>query len=273
MAPHFHTDPLASHACDHHKGLARHACGECCTKLENVGVTLGGQRVLEDVSLHLHCGELTTMLGPNGAGKSTLLRAILGELPHTGAIHFLPVSGHGREDAPAIGYVPQHLEFDRFSPISVQDAFSSVLFRWPVVLWHKRRARLKAREALDAVEAGHLRERKLGELSGGELQRVLLALSLTPVPNLLLLDEPVSGIDLPGRELFYRTVSDLRRRFDLSILMVSHDLAGIAAVSDRVVFLDRHIVCAGSFAEITAHPEVRRTFGLDLQKNGEEAAR
>ena len=273
-------DPAHS-ACDHHKGLARHVCGECCTKLEGLGVALGGHRILEDISLHLHCGELTTLVGPNGAGKSTLLRTLLGEVPHTGHLHFLPVFGHGREDAPAIGYVPQHLEFDRFSPISVEDAFSSVLSRWPVLFWHSRRDRRTAREALDVVEAGHLLHRKLGELSGGELQRVLLALSLTPVPNLLLLDEPVSGIDLPGRELFYRTVSDLRRRFDLSILMVSHDLTGITAVSDRIVFLNRRIVCAGSPAEVIAHPEVRRTFGLELEvprpllptPPGEEGAR
>ncbi len=248
----------------HHKGLTPHACGACCTKIEGIGVTLNGHRVLEDISLHLHCGELTTLVGPNGAGKSTLLRTLLGELPHTGAIHFLPVFGHGREDAPAMGYVPQHLEFDRFSPISVQDAFSSGLSRWPVALWHARRDRNTAREALAAVHAEHLISRKLGELSGGELQRVLLALSLTPVPNLLLLDEPVSGIDLPGREMFYRTVSELRQRFDLSILMVSHDLAGVTAVSDRIVFLNRRIVCAGAPAEVIANPEVRRTFGFDL---------
>ena len=105
----------------------------------------------------------------------------------------------------------------------------------------------------------------MGKLSGGELQRVLLALSLTPMPNLLLLDEPVSGIDLPGRELFYRTVSDLRRRFDLSILMVSHDLAGIAAVSDRIVFLDRRVICVGSPKEVLANCEFRHSFGLDLE--------
>jgi len=248
----------------HHRGLAPHVCGECCTKLEDLGVTLGGSRVLENISLHLHCGELTTLVGPNGAGKSTLLRTLLGEVPHSGAIHFLPVFGHGREDAPAIGYVPQHLEFDRFSPLSVQDAFSSALSRWPVALWPRRRDRITAHEALAAVHAEHLIGRKLGQLSGGELQRVLLALSLTPVPNLLLLDEPVSGIDLPGREIFYRTVSELRERFDLSILMVSHDLAGVTAVSDRIVFLDRRIVCSGTPAEVIANAEVRHTFGLDL---------
>lgn len=249
---------------DHHHGLAPHQCGECCTTLDRIGVTLNGHSVLEDISLHLHCGELTTLVGPNGAGKSTLLRALLGEVPHSGAIHFLPVFGHGREDAPAVGYVPQQLEFDRFSPLSVQDLFACALSRWPVALWRAQPSRRTASEALANVEADHLIDRKLGQLSGGELQRVLLALSLTPPPNLLLLDEPVSGIDLPGREIFYRIVSELRKRLDLSILMVSHDLAGVTAVSNRIVFLNRRIVCSGPPAKVIAHPEVRRTFGLDL---------
>ena len=248
----------------HHHGLAPHHCGECCTTLDHVGVSFGGNRVLEDISLHLHCGELTTLVGPNGAGKSTLLRVLLGEVPYSGKIHFLPVFGHGRKDTPAVGYVPQQLDFDRFSPTSVQDVFASTLSRWPVVLKCSRRARQQAREALAAVKAERLLDRKLGQLSGGELQRVLLALSLTPVPNLLLLDEPLSGIDLPGREVFYRMVSQLRQRFDLSVLMVSHDLAGVTAVSDRIVFLNHRVICSGSPAQVIANPEVRRTFGLDL---------
>ena len=249
---------------DHHTGIAVHQCGQCCTKIDRIGVTLESHSIIEEVSLHLHCGELTTIVGPNGAGKSTLLRALLGEVPHTGGIHFLPVFGPEREDAPAIGYVPQSLDFDRFSPVSVCDLFAASTSRFPVPLGCRGGVRQAALGALESVEAGGLLDRKLGKLSGGELQRVLLALSLTPLPNLLLLDEPVSGIDLPGRELFYRTVSDLRRRFDLSILMVSHDLAGVAAVSDRIVFLDHRVICVGSPAEVLAHRDFRHAFGLDL---------
>ncbi len=255
----------------HHHGLAPHSCGECCTQIERVGVMMNGHRVLEDISLHLHCGELTTLVGPNGAGKSTLLRVLLGEVPHSGAIHFLPVFSHGPEGVPAIGYVPQQLEFDRFSPLSVLDLFACALSRWSVAFRHARRDRRTARAALAGVDAEHLVDRKLGELSGGELQRVLLALSMTPVPNLLLLDEPVSGIDRAGCELFYRTVSELRQRFDLSILMVSHDLAGVAAVSDRIVFLNRRIISSGPPAEVLVHPEVRRAFGLDLAAPAKDA--
>lgn len=250
---------------EHHTGIAAHQCGQCCTNIDRISVTLDRHPVIEDVSLHLHCGELTTVVGPNGAGKSTLLRALLGEVAHEGTIHFLSVFGPGREDAPAIGYVPQHLEFDRFSPFSVCDLFAASLSRFPVPLGCRGGVRQTALSALLNVEAGTLLDRRLGALSGGELQRVLLALSLTPVPNLLLLDEPVSGIDLPGRELFYRTVSDLRRRFDLAILMVSHDLAGIAAVSDRIVFLDRRVVCVGSPKDVLANREFRHAFGLDLE--------
>ena len=249
----------------HHKGIAPHQCGQCCTHIDKISVTLDRHPIIEDVSLHLHCGELTTVVGPNGAGKSTLLRALLGEVPHTGSIHFLPVFGPGREDAPAIGYVPQSLEFDRFSPFSVCDLFAASISRFPVPLGCRGRVRKEALSALESVEAGNLLDRTLGKLSGGELQRVLLALSLTPLPNLLLLDEPVSGIDLAGRELFYRTVSDLRHRFDLSILMVSHDLAGIAPVSDRIVFLDRRVVCVGTPKEVLANPDFRHAFGLDLE--------
>jgi len=250
----------------HHKGIAPHQCGQCCTHIDHISVTLDRHPIIEDVSLHLHCGELTTVVGPNGAGKSTLLRALLGEVSHTGEIHFHPVFGPGREDAPAIGYVPQRLDFDRFSPFSVADLFAVSTSRFPVPLGCRDEIRKTALSALENVEAGGLLDRTLGKLSGGELQRVLLALSLTPVPNLLLLDEPVSGIDLPGRELFYRTVSDLRHRFDLSILMVSHDLAGIAAVSDRIVFLDRRVVCAGPPREVLANREFRHAFGLDLEE-------
>lgn len=250
---------------DHHKGIAPHQCGQCCTHIDRISVTLDRHPVIEEVSLHLHCGELTTIVGPNGAGKSTLLRALLGEVPHTGSIHFLPVFGPERDAGPVVGYVPQSLDFDRFSPFSVCDLFAASTSRFPVLLGCRGGVRQTALSALESVHAGGLLDRSLGKLSGGELQRVLLALSLTPLPNLLLLDEPVSGIDLPGRELFYRTVSELRHRFDLSILMVSHDLAGVAAVSDRIVFLDHRVVCVGSPAEVLANPDFRHAFGLDLE--------
>jgi zinc transport system ATP-binding protein len=137
-----------------------HRGGECCTRLENIGVTLGESRVLEGVCLHLHCGEMTVLIGPNGAGKSTLLNVILGEVRHSGRIHFLPMPGRGLKDFPTIGYVPQQLDFDRFAPISVLDLFASATSRWSIPLWHSLKDRETTKEALRFVNAEHLKTRR-----------------------------------------------------------------------------------------------------------------
>ncbi len=235
------------------------ACGFCCTKLVRLGVTLGQHRILEDVNLHVHCGQLTAVIGPNGAGKTTLLKAILGDLPHTGHVHFLDSAG-SRPDRPLLGYVPQKLEFDATAPTTVRDLFAGAAGRWPVWLGIGRKRSEQIRGLLDRVEVGHLLDRRLGRLSGGELQRVLLALAITPVPNLLLLDEPVSGVDLAGIEIFYRMVSQLRRDYHLSIILVSHDLGAVARFADRIVFLNRTVIADGPPARVLADPQVRRAF-------------
>lgn len=236
-------------------------CGGCCTKIVKLGVSVGGRQVLHDVDLHLHCGELTAVVGPNGAGKTTLLRAILGELPHTGHVHFLD-SGQKRRDHPVIGYVPQKLEFDHGAPLTVLDLFAGALSRWPSWLGHRPSLVEAATRSLEEVEAGHLAGRRLGALSGGELQRVLLALAITPVPDLLLLDEPVSGIDAPGIGRFHEMVSGLRHDHHLSVILVTHDLAQAARQADRVVFLNRTVIVQGPTAEVLADERVRQAFGL-----------
>ncbi|NPV93076.1 MAG: metal ABC transporter ATP-binding protein [Firmicutes bacterium] len=236
------------------------ACGLCCTRLENFGVTRGRVEVLRDINLHIHCGELTALIGPNGAGKSTLLKAILGELPHSGQLVFLD-SHDRRTRKPLVGYVPQRLEFDSGSPISVIDLFTASISRTPVWFTHPGWAREKAGQALASLNAEYLLDRRLGDLSGGELQRVLLALALEPVPDLLLMDEPVAGVDQSGLELFYRMVSDLRQRYDLSIIMVSHDLQMIPQYADRVVFLNRTVLSVGKPLEVLSDPKVVQTFG------------
>ena len=237
------------------------ACGLCCTKLESFGVTIGKTEILRDINLHIHCGELTALVGPNGAGKTTLLRAIMGEAPHSGSLNFLDIKDrHTRK--PLVGYVPQKLEFDPGAPISVLDLFSAGLSARPIFLGHSDRQRERAAASLSVVHAEHLLERRLGDLSGGELQRVLLALALDPSPDLLLMDEPVSGVDPHGRELFYNMVSDLRRRYDLSIIMVSHDLAVVARHADRVVFIDRTLQCEGTPAEVFSNENIIRNYGF-----------
>lgn len=242
---------------------ARHEpCGACSTDVRGLSVRLGAREILRDVNLHLHCGQLAALVGLNGAGKSTLLRAILGEIPHTGRISFVD-RDHNFPVRPQIGYVPQRVDFDPAAPISVADLFAVTVSKWPACLGLGGRLRQTVTDALAAVEAEHLVDRHLGSLSGGELQRVLLALSLTPQPNILLLDEPLSGIDLAGRERFYRLVSDLRRRFDMAVLLVSHDLAAMLDFADRMIFMDGAVVCDDEPMKVWADARVRAAFGLD----------
>lgn len=235
-------------------------CGLCCTKIENFGVIRGKTEILRDVNIHIHCGELTALIGPNGGGKSTLLKAILGEIPHSGELKFADAGG-SRVGRPLIGYVPQRLEFDTGSPTSVLDLFLASQTDAPVWLSRSKRLKQNTFDCLNRVEAGHLIDRRLGDLSGGELQRVLLALALDPIPDLLLLDEPVAGIDQQGMGLFYNLVSETRKQYDLSIILVSHDLHSVSQYADRIVFLNKTVQCFGTPEEVFSSKKISQLFG------------
>jgi zinc transport system ATP-binding protein len=242
------------------------SCGLCCTRIQNFGVIRGKFEILKDVNLHIHCGDLTAVIGPNGAGKSTLLKAILGEIPHSGELIFLDAKKE-HTGRPLIGYVPQKLDFDNSSPMSVFDLFACAHTNKAVWFFHSGKTYDRIRQSLARVNAEQLIDRRLGALSGGELQRVLLALALDPVPDLLLLDEPVSGIDHNGLQMFYNTVSELRRNYDLSIILVSHDLSLVAQYADRVVFLNNKTVeSCGTPEEVFSDSKVADVFGLNLFK-------
>ncbi|NLE24752.1 MAG: metal ABC transporter ATP-binding protein [Clostridiaceae bacterium] len=243
-------------------------CGLCCTKIEKFGVTLGNTVILKDINLHIHCGELTAIIGPNGAGKSTLIKALLGEVPHTGSLKFVHANMSAIQ-TPVIGYVPQSLNLDATSPTSVMDLFLSCRSRFPAWVIRRKKEVEMVKERLATVKAEHLINRRLGALSGGELQRVLLALALDPVPDLLLLDEPVSGIDHNGMELFYETVSALKKAYDLTIILVSHDLDMVQTYADRVVLLNRSVLNVGSPDEVLQSQSFYDTFSLRWQKHTE----
>lgn len=238
----------------------RSVCGDCCTKLQNISVTLQGRKVLENVNLHIHCGKLAVIIGPNGAGKTTLMRVMLNEIPYTGKMSFLSSDGRSGKKF-KIGYVPQKLGVDVSSPVTVLDLFAASLSKKPIWLGISSDIKSEAKRVLSAVEADDLLKQRIGTLSGGQLQRVLLALALTPVPDLLLLDEPVSGVDPSGIDLFYRMVSDLRNKYHLAIVMVSHDLSTTARYADRMMFLNRMIMCDDKPEITLQHPDVIGTFG------------
>ena len=170
--------------------------GACCLRVERLGVDMGGADILRDVSFHLHCGQIVALIGPNGAGKSSLFKAVLGQIPHSGAIEFQKAGG--KHTRPLIGYVPQSPAFDRGDPVSVFDFFSAAISSWPVFLPTPKRLRRRVLSCLERVHGADLIDKRMGALSGGELQRVLMAMALEPLPHILILDEPLSGVDIDG---------------------------------------------------------------------------
>lgn len=249
--------------------LNKNCFGYCCTKIQGFAVKVGKTEILKDVNLHLHCGELTALIGPNGAGKSTLLKAILGEIKHEGTIVFAGSNGN-KTGRPIVGYVPQQLQFDTAAPVSVKNLFTSCMSRRPA--WHTPSKQLNQRilSCLNRAQAEGLIDKRLGALSGGELQRVLLALALEPMPQLLLLDEPVSGVDRKGLEVFYDMVSKIRKQFDLSIILVSHDLDLVKKHADRVVLLDKTVILNDSPEKVYSDKRLHETFGLSSFFNSEQ---
>jgi zinc transport system ATP-binding protein len=251
----------------HHAALNETDCSKlCCTKIENFAVRIGQTEIFKNVNIHVHCGQLTAVIGPNGAGKSTLLRAILGEVAHTGSLHYVDAKG-AHTGSPIIGYVPQHLRFDTSSPTSVLDIFMACLTNRPVWLCRPGKIRELVLKDLKRVKAEHLIDRRLGALSGGELQRVLLALALQPLPDLLLLDEPVSGVDQNGLELFYNIVADLRAKEDMAIILISHDLDLVAKYADHVVLLNKEVVCSGTPQDVFMDERTKKIFGMFVGEN------
>jgi zinc transport system ATP-binding protein len=236
-------------------------CGLHCIKVNHLGVKFNEQVVLEDVNLHIHCGSLNAIIGKNGAGKSTLIKAMLNDIPHTGEIEFRDTE-NGRMRKLKIGYVPQSVNIEKNTPVSVYDLLASFESRCPVFLRKSRKVYKKIQNALRVFEAEDLIDKQVCNLSGGQLQRVLLSLAIMDEPNLLLLDEPVSGIDQNGMELFFKTMDYLKTHYDLAIVLISHDLDYVAKYADRVVLLDQTVLKQGSVREVYQSPEFEQIFSI-----------
>lgn len=234
------------------------SCGVCCTKINNISVKRGTKQILKDVNIHIHCGKLTAIIGKNGAGKSTLLRAILGEIPHEGDITFK--SKTKGETKINIGYVPQKLGLDN-SPITVYDMITAYTSNKPVFLYKSKKVYEKIKEHLKEFGAEDLIDRKVNRLSGGEFQRVMLAMAMMSHPDLLILDEPISGIDKNGKEQFYRKIYDLKNTEDIAIIIVSHDFDYVKKYADNVILLDQTIIEEGTPEKVFANSKFKDTFG------------
>lgn len=218
-------------------------------EVENIEVRFGATVALTGVDLTLRRGEIVTLIGPNGAGKTTLVRAVLGLLtPSAGRIRRAP--------GLTIGYLPQRLAIDRVLPITVRRFLTLA----------RRSAKADPVAALAEVETEALAERSLHALSGGEFQRVLLARALLRDPDLLVLDEPVQGVDFGGQIALYELIGRIRRRHDLGVLMISHDLHIVMGATDRVICLNRHVCCSGAPEAVSRNPEYAALFGPDAAR-------
>ncbi len=241
-------------------------CGLHCIKINHLGVAFGEQEILRDINLHIHCGSLNAVIGRNGAGKSTLIRAVLGDIPHTGNIEFKDRE-NGRIQKMKIGYVPQSLNVEKQTPVSVYDMIAAYQSRVPVFFMRGKKIRRQIQEHLKIFEADYLIDKQVCNLSGGELQRVLLSMALMDSPNLLLLDEPVSGIDRNGMELFYKTIYELKESYDLAVILISHDLEYVRRYADKVVLLEGTILKQGSVKEVFGSTEFAQVFQKEEEEN------
>lgn len=228
---------------------------------EDISVRINGVSILEGVTAVAPRGGCAAVVGPNGAGKTTLLMALLRQIPFTGNIRF----GHdGLGKCPRLGYVPQRLQFDRGLPMTVCDFLVMGLQRRPLWLGTKRAHRDRAKGLLEDVQGDALGNRMLGVLSGGELQRVLLALALAQDPDLLVLDEPAAGVDVQGGQLFCELLERLRRERGFTQLMVSHDLATVTYHATHVILLNRSVIAEGPPKDVLTTPHLAAVFGLHL---------
>ncbi|NVL42937.1 zinc ABC transporter ATP-binding protein ZnuC [Pseudomonas syringae pv. actinidiae] len=222
---------------------------EALIRLEQVAVTLSGQSVLDNIQLSVRPGEIVTLIGPNGAGKTTLVRAVLGLLkPDSGTVW--------RKPKLRVGYMPQKLHVDQTLPLSVL-----------------RFLRLVPGVDRVAAQSGGLKksapekviDSPLQGISGGEMQRVLLARALLRKPELLVLDEPVQGVDVAGQAELYSLITRLRDRHQCGVLMVSHDLHLVMSTTDQVVCLNRHVCCSGHPEQVSHDPAFVELFGKNAQ--------
>jgi zinc transport system ATP-binding protein len=210
----------------------------------DVSLKRGGRRVLDRVDVAIHDGEIVTIVGPNGAGKSTLLRTLMGlQRPTTGQVI--------RKPGVTVGYLPQKVHLDPVMPLTVRRLLTLT----------RRHPADALRRALSEVGILHLIDAQVHGLSGGELQRALLARAILAKPSVLFLDEPTQGIDYAGQIEMYDLIGSLRYRHRCSVVMISHDLHVVTAATDRVICLHHHVCCHGRPETITQHPEYQRLFG------------
>lgn len=226
----------------------------------DLSVTLRGNLILERINLTIPRGEVTALIGPNGAGKTTLLLALMGLVPYRGQVCYLDETGRPQAK-PRLGYIPQSLPLDPDTPLTVGDFLSLGMQRRPLWFGRSPNAERAGQIQLEMVKASRLADKPLGKLSGGELQRVLLASVLQQQPEILLFDEPMSGIDLAGEQLFCDILEEIQRQGRMTLLLVSHDLSIVTRHAQHVLCLNRTLECSGPVTEVLTQENLEKIYG------------
>ncbi|MEO6081437.1 MAG: metal ABC transporter ATP-binding protein [Steroidobacteraceae bacterium] len=219
----------------------------------NVSLDLGNTRILEDVSFTIRAGTIHCIVGANGGGKTSLIRSLVGQMPHSGRISIAWAQGR------VTGYVPQALDFDKSLPITVLDFMAMTCQRRPVFLGVPRARRELIAGVLDRLGLTGKLKSKLGSLSGGERQRVLFAQALIPEPALLVLDEPMSGLDLAGKEILEGAIRDFASGGG-TVVWVNHDIVQVNEIADALTYVDRRVLLNGAPREVLASGAAARLF-------------
>ena len=212
-------------------------------KLNNVGFRQKQKWLVQGVSLQVKKGEIVTLIGPNGSGKSTTAKIALGLLKN--------IEGEVEKFTNKIGYVPQKISIDWTLPLRVRD----------FMLLTDKLKDDTIEEALSLTGVVDLKDKSLGNLSGGEFQRVLLARAISKKPELLVLDEPVQGVDFTGEIALYELIKEISEKLNCGILLISHDLHTVMSATDYVVCLNGHVCCSGSPKEVAKNNEYKALFG------------
>jgi zinc transport system ATP-binding protein len=236
---------------------------ETAISVNELSVSFQNFDVLSGVSFEIERGEIAIIIGPNGAGKTTLIKAILGLLPHSGTAMILGKSTRemNKSDWAKVGYVPQAIELPRDFPFTVDELLKYSQSKNPIPE-KERKLRLEKFSSLEHIK--DLRHKMIGELSGGQMQRVLIARSLIFLPDVMFLDEPLAGIDIEGENTFYEFIDKVRNEYGITFLLISHDVTVVSKIADKVLCLNKKLFCYGEPALVLTEDKIKELYGANF---------
>ncbi len=230
--------------------------------VKHLTVKYGNTTAIYDISFELKRGALVMVIGPNGAGKSTLIKATLNLVPHNGEVKLFekPITQLTRTEHLKIGYVPQRFNFSKNLPITVQEILELSLAKTPLSQAERER---RIETFLKMAHLAKMRNELIGNLSGGQMQRVLIARALTFLPEIIFMDEPLAGIDIAGEKTFYEFMDTIHTRYKITIILVSHDVTVVDKFADTVLCLNKRLVCGGNPRDVLSEQNLKKLYGHD----------